>query len=406
MIKYLVLYEDSFLWFNLQKGIIYNCNENALLEFKCNDLIYTSCQHLNKPSNLYSLRIQNLGQDPVFNQWIENICINKLGYIDERKDCCVKPVSLPPILNLRHEIEAEESDYNSYTNPLNANSFLNEISVFLGGDISLGKRNNYHKQFLYPIEGEDILDIDALCAFFFKSNLSYVKQINVICSSVLNYPQIGYLAKVLKSFSWKVNYYMFGENVSNLEVFLSLMKNRKFCLYFFFVNKSEFIAVATWAKKHRLEHYWLFLVHNEDDLKKYEMFVLDEKVKDYHFLAVFTGSNIPFFKENVYITKSDIRKIALTKQQIFCNQVLNVNFWGQLFITPNGKIYTNLNLKAIGNMDEDLFEIISRELRHTNSSWKLVRKNIPFCNKCLFNNLCPPPSNYEFYIGQFNLCMT
>ncbi|MCP4215580.1 MAG: hypothetical protein GY765_13080 [bacterium] len=38
------------------------------------------------------------------------------------------------------------------------------------------------------------------------------------------------------------------------------------------------------------------------------------------------------------------------------------------------------------------------------SSWTRVRKNVTPCKSCLFCNICPAISNYEYAIGQYSLC--
>ena len=48
-------------------------------------------------------------------------------------------------------------------------------------------------------------------------------------------------------------------------------------------------------------------------------------------------------------------------------------------------------------------EAVYKEIRSGNS-WRLVRKKIKICQDCLYNQLCPPLSNYEYAIGKNNLC--
>lgn len=38
-----------------------------------------------------------------------------------------------------------------------------------------------------------------------------------------------------------------------------------------------------------------------------------------------------------------------------------------------------------------------------NTAWRRIREEEP-CNLCLYQYLCPSPSNYEAVIGKTNLC--
>jgi len=52
-----------------------------------------------------------------------------------------------------------------------------------------------------------------------------------------------------------------------------------------------------------------------------------------------------------------------------------------------------------------LKEIVLYELSQTNS-WKLTRDKIDPCKNCLFQQLCPPISNYELFFEKYNLSLS
>ena len=110
-----------------------------------------------------------------------------------------------------------------------------------------------------------------------------------------------------------------------------------------------------------------------------------------------------FFKKNIYLNKEDIFVEPIVQRKIFCNQVLNSNHFGCLTIKSNGDVYANINASKLGNInDRKLLDIISSEIS-INTSWRVIRDQEP-CSECLYQFLCPPPSNYEYIIGENSLC--
>ena len=90
-------------------------------------------------------------------------------------------------------------------------------------------------------------------------------------------------------------------------------------------------------------------------------------------------------------------------REIFKNQKLNSNFFGGLYVLPDGVVKADMNAPAIGNIQRDnILGIMQNELI-SNTAWRLVRDSHP-CDKCIYQFICPPLSNYEEEIGQINLC--
>jgi len=70
---------------------------------------------------------------------------------------------------------------------------------------------------------------------------------------------------------------------------------------------------------------------------------------------------------------------------------------------PNGDAYANIHYTALGNIYTDnISEIIHNELEK-GKSWFCIRNQAP-CNNCIYQWLCPSPSDYEIAIGRPNLC--
>ena len=71
-------------------------------------------------------------------------------------------------------------------------------------------------------------------------------------------------------------------------------------------------------------------------------------------------------------------------------------------IFPNGNVYADVNEPPLGTVDDSPLSIVYKEISE-GKSWLRIRKQAP-CNGCVYQWLCPSPSNYETIIGQQNLC--
>ncbi len=118
---------------------------------------------------------------------------------------------------------------------------------------------------------------------------------------------------------------------------------------------------------------------------------------------IYTGANMDFFSEHVFLEKEDIFSSVISMREIFRNQKLNANNFGALTILSDGSAKANMNARTIGNIHQDsILDLIYREMT-SNSAWRVIR-NKGVCSNCLYRFLCPPPSSYETAIGKPNLC--
>ena len=70
---------------------------------------------------------------------------------------------------------------------------------------------------------------------------------------------------------------------------------------------------------------------------------------------------------------------------------------------PNGDVFANLQNSKLGNICTDsILSMLHKELRE-GKSWFHLRTEYP-CSECLYQWLCPSPSNCELTIGRPNLC--
>ena len=146
----------------------------------------------------------------------------------------------------------------------------------------------------------------------------------------------------------------------------------------------------------------IFEVTSMDNYSQINKFIEEFGIEKHQLKPVYTGDNIDFFKENVFLTKDDILSTPLSISDFFINQSMNIFDFGKIAIMSNGDIYANVNYPILGNIHtHSIYEIISKELEE-GRSWLRIRNQAP-CNTCLYQWFCPSPSNYEIAIGRPNL---
>jgi len=401
----IVLFPETFIRFNKTKGVFYNSKEKKTFLFRCNDLIYKYCMLINDPVNLYAVVIDNADkQDLLFSSWIDCIVKYKIGAIYFMENEEGKPFSFPPILNLRNEIEESQLDKSKYYSSINIAECLNEMSFFLGGGVLPEEEQDYYKQILYPVNQQSFLEVNEIRFFLENTNITHLRQINIICTVLLMYPNFEDLIRLFVSCGISVSFYMQGRYTDSFIQILEILKNTDFTLKLYFFAMEEFIKIQNCIKNYNIHYNWIFLIKNEDDFLLCEKLIKEHSLEQTDILPVLTSSNFELFKDNIFISLDNIENLSLTKQTVFCNQVINSNYWGHLFILPDGNVYSNLNKKPLGTVQEDAMELIKREIYDPDSSWKCTREKVIPCKECIYRNLCPPPSNYEFYLNRFNLC--
>ncbi len=182
---------------------------------------------------------------------------------------------------------------------------------------------------------------------------------------------------------------------------LNMRKNKLIILIDDLVDNNEF--TLTQKRIQQFSVKWDFLITSEADYEGVEMIIARENLINWTITPFYTGNNLSFFEDNVFMRDEDILISPIARRKIFARQTLNEFFFGKIYIMPNGDVYTNFTDKPIANLANDTLGEIAYIASLPDSSWFLRRNQAP-CNNCVYQWLCPSPSNYEFVIGRPNLC--
>lgn len=148
---------------------------------------------------------------------------------------------------------------------------------------------------------------------------------------------------------------------------------------------------------------YVFQVSSYEDCQQAELLVENFQIEKYRLNPVYTGDNIHFFEENVFLSKEDILSTRMTIKDFFSRQAINLYDFGKINILPTGDVYANLNHPVLGNIyTENIYEIVQKEI-DKGKSWFNIRNQAP-CNNCVYQWFCPSPSDYEIIMGRTNLC--
>lgn len=148
---------------------------------------------------------------------------------------------------------------------------------------------------------------------------------------------------------------------------------------------------------------FVFEVSSEEDVQLSEQLIEQYQIDKYRLKPTYIGNNIRFFENEVFLSKEDILSTPMSMKDFFARQAMNLYDFGKITILPNGDVYANLNHPSLGNIYvNNIHEILHKEVEE-GKSWFRVRNQTP-CTDCVYQWICPSPSNYEIAIGRPNLC--
>lgn len=169
------------------------------------------------------------------------------------------------------------------------------------------------------------------------------------------------------------------------------------------VNKQQWDESIQLMKGQGLPFGYIFDVTSLGDCQKAEQFIEEYHIEKYQLNPVYTGNNIDFFEENIFLSREDILSTSMSMKDFFSKRSINKNDFGKIQIMSNGDVYANVSHPILGNIEtHSVYTIVQKEIRE-GKSWLRIRNQAP-CNTCIYQDICPSPSDYEIAIGRPNLC--
>jgi pseudo-rSAM protein len=395
---------EVFIFQNEEEVILYNSSSKELLEFTLTTEIFTLIKQFLDIKNLYVI---SLTSSELSNVHINNfvITIKKFyfGDILSQQEYTEKPVIIPPILKIHKDIESLKKDHEISTGE-NILSKLAEVSLFLNGRCrqTCFFCNKMHLQFDFCYRNDCELNINLVTNLLHQLQYSHTKII-FTGSDIFSYSYFDDLVKFVKQYNFTTEYCFHYLNFNRDKIY-AIVNDNNVRLSIYVTTPINLLCckeICTILKPFSLKSNYIFVVHSESDLKEVQNFIDDNNICNTT-IRPFYSNNFSFFSHYVFTEKSDIISTLPTKQEIYARQSFNTYDFGKLFITCNGEIFANVNSPSIGMISENIREVILREFLE-GKSWLRIR-NYPPCNKCVYQWLCPSPSNYELAMEKANLC--
>ncbi|MDR2010529.1 MAG: TIGR04150 pseudo-rSAM protein [Bacteroidales bacterium] len=395
---WLTLRSDVFLWLTQDECLIYNSNNHKKLSFTVNDEIRKICQQLLIPINLYTVEISEISlEEKSVRQWIDCIIDNDAGYL---KPCSntIKPISLKPILKIQDSINYYTKKYNEELAGEIIHN-LYELTFYING--SEYGNNSWYKQTVFPLKSCQPLDIQKLFGFIQNAKSNFLSNIN-LSGNIFLYPDyVSLVEEICNSkirFTINITIQDFEDNIQRIKE-IQWTDNTQFNILI--DSQSDFTLISLDGLCINMSV--TVLVFTEENYKS----IIDKLdtlpvYRDAQITPIYNGENFDFFHSNVFISKSEINEIALSKREVFMRQAINIYDFGKLTVLSDEQVFANVNMNPLGSINNSMVSLIYKEFTK-GQSWLRIRDQKP-CADCIYQWLCPSPSNYEIAIGKPNLC--
>lgn len=400
MKKYwLTLFPETFLWLKNGNTLLYNTDNQKSFVLNCSPEIEDICKEFLQLENLYTIELDEnqLLKSDVY-VLVEKIEQTESGALVERNGINPRPVSYFPYFKLQKNIEHLKLEHDRGIGGAVINN-LHEVTLYLNG--SKNGNNSFYKQIPYPVDLDESLDINSVISFISKFKGGNLHKINIV-GDIHNYHRFEFLLDWLLMQKFNIHLFLLLEDFDACDHSLEKCFANGVNINLIIDGIFLFPILADIKKDVLFKVKPVFVVHSEEDFEKYSEIMLKYEIEKYDMFPLFSGTNIDFFEQFVFMANDDIENIKLSKREIFANMAMNIHFYGKLTVMPDRKVYANVNNAPLGYVDYPIYDMIYNEMTE-GQSWLNIRNMKPCCD-CIYQWLCPSLSNYELAIGKPNLC--
>ena len=395
--NWLTLNTDTFLWLKGDLGLVYNATNKRRIFFALTDGIEAICHKLLITENLYTIELTDDSiNDKGVNKWVQSLIDIDAGYLTYNVTYETRPISLKPILKVQDKKEYYEFKHSQgFRGEILQN--IHEITFYING--SVYGNNAYFKQHVFPLKDCLVLDSSKIQSFINNSINPVISNINLV-GNLFSYSGFEIMVESISNLSIPCTIHIM------IQDFLDNIRKIKEINW---PNQTQFNVLVDTAfdvsciQGITIPFSITAFVFSEKDFHNFStMFEVFPAGQSVRFIPLYNKKNLPFFESNIFIEKDELDTIELSKNEIFMRQALNSRDFGKLTIMPDEKVYANVNTPFLGTINDSPYSIVYKEFMN-GQSWLKVRNQSP-CNDCIYQWLCPSPSNYETIIGRSNLC--
>jgi len=398
MKKYrLILGQDTFLWVKNNEGLVYQSRNYRAFVFSPSDKLHEICRHLLVLEHLYTVELtEDELNTPDVRYFVDNLLEIDAGQLISNTETEKGAVSLMPVLKIHEDIDYFIQKHERGVGG-SIIQHIHELTFYING--SEYGNDKYYRQTIFPTKDKSVLEKENIVRFIRNSKNPYLSKINLV-GNIFSYPEFEELLKQIETFEIDVTICITASDVlANKELLKNVDWSKKINFRILMDCKNKIEEVVTFLESAGISFSVDFIIFSEHDYLDVEQ--IATKVKN-NFVPVYNGENIYFFETNVFVTQEEILASGLSKREIFKRQATNIFHFGKLTVLSKGNVYADVNQTPLGTIDDTVYSIVLKEFAE-GKSWFRVRDFAP-CKDCIFQWLCPSPSNYEIAIGRSNLC--
>ncbi|MDR0363752.1 MAG: TIGR04150 pseudo-rSAM protein [Bacteroidales bacterium] len=403
--------KDKKQWIAIENWIYAVIRPNQLLLYNTRTgqyMISQESEHVSIVAKMHEKK--NLGVILFEEDWFENQKI--LSFIEEAvekniftledyREDGLKPIRLMPVLNIQKDVERMKRNPDRSAGESSL-SYLTELSLYVNDSCPLHCKHcgQLNKQFMCCGRDKDDFSLDAGVLAKIAAQIKYapIMKLNILGGDIFSYPLLDKIPEIFSDKKEQLHFWSHYKNFQapNFDAVWEIVVDLP-------VDEQVLSYCVSESIKQKTQYNYHFIIQNEEEVNLVEKIINKLDIQTFEMHPCYSGENIDFFESCIFLNKEDIFGDTISQRRIFCNQALNSNFFGSLTVFSNGDVAAQVNVPVLGNISTDsLLELITRELEQ-NTAWRKVR-NVPPCNDCLFQYLCPPVSSYEAVFKRENLC--
>jgi len=388
---------NTFLWIKNSNGLAYQSKSYRAFVFSLSEKLSEICRNLLIIENLYSVELTEEAKNSSdVHHFVNNLL--EIGAARLISDTDVKKgdVSLKPVLKIHETIDDFVRKHERGVGG-RIIQHIHELTFFING--SKYGNDQFYRQTIFPTKHESMLEMEKIIRFIRNSKNPFLNNINLV-GNIFSFPDFEVLLQNIETFEIPVTICITASDVlDNRELLKRTDWHDKTSFRILMDKKDNIEQVIVFFGDLKITFSVDFIVFSEKDYLGVEQ--ISTTVKG-SFVPVYNGENIDFFESNVFIQETEILASALSKREIFKRQATNIFYFGKLTVLSDGNVYADVNQIPLGTIDDTVYSIVYREFTE-GKSWFRVRDFKP-CKDCIYQWLCPSPSNYETIIGKANLC--
>lgn len=281
-------------------------------------------------------------------------------------------------------------------------NYLEEVYFYVNGS---GEREAYPPYLQVPSYMYQTDEINGISLIKWLNSIhdKQINQLNILGGDILTHPYYNEIINIAQRKSHEILLYYRYDLFKTEYIHLLNDINRLVIVFPMHSDSPKGVMKEVLELQDKLNVQWIFLITSENEYLKAEALCEQKGITSYQFKPIYNGENLSFFENFIFMNEQEVQNLQPTKREIYANQKINRNEFGRITVLPNGDIFANPNKRKLGNIKNDrMHDIIYKELNE-GSSWLSIRKEKPCCD-CIYQWLCPSPSNYEWVIGKPNLC--